>query len=214
MNAPLVQDITYYLLSRATREKVSIGTTKLVKLLYLIDHEFYRWERKTLTDAPWLFYHYGPYSEELVSAVATTDGIQPEPIQEFTDGKFYRGYRVTKWRDDVSAAWPPAVRGIVESVYDRWHGVDLPLLLDHVYFETQPMLHATRFQPLDFSVIPDPRIPVETARDFSKFISKGKTVELQQRLLARQGGYRATKPMVVRLDNVSEGAFLAMDDED
>jgi hypothetical protein len=121
---------------------------------------------------------------------------------------------VTTWRNDVSSAWPPVVRGIVESVYDRWHGVDLPLLLDHVYFETQPMLHATRFQPLDFSVIPDPRIPVETARDFSKFISKGKTVELQQRLLARQGGYRATKPMAVRLDNVSEGAFLAMDDED
>jgi hypothetical protein len=39
MNVPLVQEIAYYLLSHASRERVGLGTTKLVKLFYLIDHE-------------------------------------------------------------------------------------------------------------------------------------------------------------------------------
>ena len=214
MNAALVQDIAYYLLSRASRERVGLGTTKLVKLFYLIDHEFYRWHRRTLTDAPWIFYHYGPYCEDLVKTAESADGIQPESAFEFSDGKFYQGYRVTKWRTDASSGWPPAVRGIVESVYQKWSAVQLSLLLDYVYFDTQPMLNATRFKPLDFSTIPDPKKPNEAARDFSKLISKDKSEALRRRLVAREGGYQPTKPVQVKLDSASESALLTMGEED
>src|SRR6266481_3774475 len=182
MNVPLVQEIAYYLLSCAARDRAGVGTTKLVKLFYLIDHEHYRWHRRTLTDAAWLFYHFGPYCEELVEAAQSADGIEPEQALEFSEGKFYRGYRVKQWHADASSRWPAPVRGIVESVYQRWGGVALPLVLDYVYFETQPMLHATRFRPLDFSVIPDRRQPVESARDFSTLIAKDKREGLRRRL--------------------------------
>ncbi|MGO9201264.1 MAG: hypothetical protein ACLQM8_12115, partial [Limisphaerales bacterium] len=198
MNVPLVQEIAYYLLSRASRDRVGLGTTKLVKLFYLIDHEYYRWHRRTLTDAAWRFYHFGPYCEELVEAAQSADGIEAEPAFEFSEGKFYQGYRVTQWHADASRRWPAPVRGVVESVYQRWGGVTLPLVLDHVYFETLPMLQATRFEPLDFSVIPEPRQPVETARDFSKLISNDKREGLRRRLQAREGGYRPTRPIEVR----------------
>jgi hypothetical protein len=193
---------------------VGLGTTKLVKLFYLIDHEFYRWHRRTLTDATWVFYHYGPYCEDLVQTAQAADGIEPEPVFEFSEGKFYRGYRVTKGFLDASGRWPAPIRGIVESVYQRWAPATLPLLLDHVYFETQPMLSATRFQPLDFSVIPDPKQPVDAVRDFSAVISKDKGEALRRRLQARKGGYRPSQPVRVSLDAASESALLAMGEED
>src|SRR5437016_2046284 len=168
MNTALVQDIAFYLLNRAYSERVGVGTTKLVKLFYLIDHEFYRWHRRTLTETAWRFHHFGPYCEELVEAAGSALGIQAEPVTEFAEGKFFRGYRVTEARPEVGRDWPAPVRGIVDSVFHRWAPVELPLLLDYVYFETQPMLHATRFALLDFSVIPNPKEPVEAARDFSK----------------------------------------------
>jgi len=186
----------------------------LVKLFYLIDHEFYRWHRRTLTDAPWQFYHYGPYCEELVQTAQSTDGIEPEPAFEFSEGKFYQGYRVTKWHGDASGRWAAPVRAAVESVYSRWGPATLPLLLDHVYFETQPMLHAARFRPLDFSVIPDPKQPVEAPRDFGKAIPKERREELRRRLLARQGGYRPTRPIQVNLDAAGESALLAMGEDE
>ncbi len=214
MNVPLVQEIAYYLLSHAAHDGVSVGTTKLVKLFYLIDHEYYRWHRRTLTDAPWQFYHYGPYCEELVQAAQKASGIEPEQAFEFSEGKFYRGYKVTTCHTDASSRWPAPVRAAVTSVYERWGPATLPLLLDYVYFETQPMLHATRFKPLDFSVIPDPRQVVEAPRDFSKLISKEKREGLRRRLLAREGGYRVTRPMQVNLDAASESALLAMGEDE
>lgn len=214
MNTALVQDIAFYLLSRAFSERVSVGTTKLVKLFYLIDHEFYRWHRRTLTEAAWRFHHFGPYCEELVEAVGSAAGIQAEPVAEFAEGKSFRGYRVTEDRPGVGRNWPLPVRGIVDSVFQKWASVDLSLLLDYVYFETQPMLRATRFAPLDFSVIPNPTEPVESARDFSKLIPREKRELLRRRLVARSGGYQPTRPTAVRLDSDSESALLTMGGED
>ena len=58
MNEGIVHDICYSLLSRASHDRIAVGTTKLVKLFYLIDCEYYRWHRKTLTEAQWIFYHF------------------------------------------------------------------------------------------------------------------------------------------------------------
>jgi hypothetical protein len=150
----------------------------------------------------------------LVQVAQAADGIEPEAAFEFSEGKFYQGYRVAKWHTDASKHWPAPVRAVVESVYQRWGAMTLPLLLDHVYFETQPMLHATRFKPLDFSVILDPKQPIETARDFSKLIAKDKSNALRQRLQTREGGFRPTRPVQVKLDNASEAALLTMGEED
>ena len=106
------------------------------------------------------------------------------------------------------------MRGVIDSVYQRWAAVELQLVLDYVYFETQPMLHAKRFEPLDFSVIPNPRERVESARDFSTLIPKEKGEQLRRRLVAREGGYRPTRPIEVHLDGTSESALLAMGGED
>ena len=43
--------------------------TKLVKLLYLIDLEYWKKREKTFTGLNYISYYYGPYSEEIIDAI-------------------------------------------------------------------------------------------------------------------------------------------------
>jgi uncharacterized protein YwgA len=84
MNDRIVSDVAYSLLSRAERDRLQIGTTRLVKLLYLIDCDYFKWKRETLTGAAWVFYHYGPYSAELIDVVNRARGL---PSRSWTTWK-------------------------------------------------------------------------------------------------------------------------------
>ena len=218
MNQRIVHDICYSLLSRASRDRLAVGTTKLVKLFYLIDCEYYRWHRKTLTEAPWIFYHFGPYSEELVNEAHKTFGVEALAKEEFEDKKFFRGYQIKSWRSDPIEAAHFSIRGVVQSVYQEWAGVDLELLLDHVYFETPPMLQAKRFEPLDFSLIPDGRAHCaapEQARNFSDLIPANRREALRAKLkasAARHGIGRS--PIPVPIDERMQAALARMGERD
>lgn len=217
MNTQLVQDICYSFLSRASQDQIAIGTTKLVKLLYLIDCEYFQWHRKTLTDAPWLFYHYGPYCEELIEVAHHTPGIAPLQEVEFEDGKFFRGYRLTEFHGDPMQHAHFTVRGVVDDVYRCWGAVDLALVLDHVYYETQPMMNAVRFQPLDFSLIPNPRDAEreERPRNFASLIPEDRKRALRARLRESAGKYLARqKSITVAIDEVTADALETMGERD
>jgi len=217
MNTPLVQDICYSLLSRASHDRIAIGTTKLIKLLYLIDCEYFQWHRKTLTEAPWVFFHYGPYCEELVEVAHHTPGVESLPEVEFEDGKSFRGYRLTEFHSDPIEHAHFSVRGVVDGVYRRWGPVDLALVLDHVYFETQPMMNAVRFQPLDFSLIPNPRDAEreEKPRDFASLIPEERKRALRARLAESAGKHTVRqKPIRVEIDEVTAKALETMGERD
>lgn len=94
MNTSLIQDIAYSIMLHAEHDQLPIGTTKLVKLFYLIDVEYFKYHQKTLTGVPWIFYHYGPFANELIDAVQNTDGIEPTQ-EEFGDYKSFKSYRIT-----------------------------------------------------------------------------------------------------------------------
>src|ERR1700722_15738778 len=171
MNDRIVSDVAYSLLSRAERDRLQIGTTRLVKLLYLIDCEYFKWKRETLTGAAWVFYHYGPYSAELIDVVNRAPGVTVAELDDLEDGRSFRRYSISSFRGDPLDRAAPEVRGIVQTVYKKWAAIDLNLLLDHVYFETAPMLIAQRSGPLDFSQIASDTEPTaETVRDFSTII--------------------------------------------
>lgn len=218
MNEPIVHDICYSLLSRAARDKIAIGTTKLVKLFYLIDCEYYRWHGKTLTEAPWIFYHYGPYAEELVAVAHKTFGIVAQDKEEFEEKKFFRGYQIKNWRSDPIEKAHFTIRSVVDAVYQKWAGVDLELVLDHVYFETPPMLQAKRFQPLDFSLIPSGRVhcsPPEQARNFSKVIPANQRDALRAKLAASAARHPiARTPISVPVDESLHAALTQMGERD
>ena len=213
----IVQQLTYSLLLRASHDRLSIGTTKLVKLLYLIDCEYYRWNRKTLTDAAWIFFHYGPYCEALIEAANATPDILVVGEVELDDGKSFREYRVKAFHDDPIANTHFSVRGPVESIYKGWAAFDLSLLLDHVYYETAPMLAAVRHCALDFSLISNPKEAkkIEVARDFRQLIPADKRNALRKRFRESvKSNPKHRQPLTVQLDETDEAALLAMGDRD
>ena len=46
MNCEMVQKLSYGLLLRASHDRLLFGTTKLIKLIYLVDCEYFRWNHR------------------------------------------------------------------------------------------------------------------------------------------------------------------------
>lgn len=128
--------------------------TKLLKLLYLFDVEYFRLHRQTYTDFQWKFFHLGPWAREfddvLQTLLAQDVLIETASSKPEFDTKFFR------------ASEPAAIEGLFQSykdegalktVLDRWGDKTTGEILDYVYFCTEPMEHGVRNEPLDFSQI-------------------------------------------------------------
>jgi hypothetical protein len=123
------------------------AATRLVKLLYLADLE---WRRRhagqPLAALTWQFLHFGPYATELADLLG---GPEVERT-EFEPGKV--AHRLPLEVEDLDRPQvPDEVSGLLASLVKTWGDADLNLLLDYVYFETEPMEAAQRGQLLDFS---------------------------------------------------------------
>jgi len=132
-------------------------TTKTMKVLYLIDVEYYRYFRRTLTSTPWVFYHYGPYSPVIDNQIKQL-GFDLAQDEVFTrSGRKAKPLRVQNGSEvDISDDLDFAEKSLVDKTIREWALVDLPTILDHVYFHTEPMEGATRGSELDFTSIPKP----------------------------------------------------------
>jgi hypothetical protein len=128
--------------------------TKLLKIIYLIDVEYYRRHRSTLTDWKWIFYHFGPYVMEFPQILGRLDlaGLD-ETADRTSEGMKFFKYKVDEPQsiEDLLPSFSDQVH--TETIIETWALEDLNLLLDYVYFETEPMLGAERGQPLDFRKI-------------------------------------------------------------
>jgi hypothetical protein len=135
-------------------DKRSYATkTKLLKLLYLFDMEYYRVHRQTYTGFSWKFFHLGPWAPEY-------DGV--------LDNAIARGViapKVANTEYDLALLLPnekietetlfSSVKDeyILRNVLSCWAPCSTGEILDYVYFRTPPMEEAIRNQPLDFSTI-------------------------------------------------------------
>ena len=149
------------ILTRAREKEGFVTKTKLFKYLYLTDVEHYRRAGKSLTGFPWIFYHYGPWSQEcedFYSELKRCGEIQVKP-----------GSRPDLETEFVDASEPQNLEDVIEDVglelairriVDRWADRALGEMLDYVYFYTEPMEGAEKGKPLDFSKVeshPEPR---------------------------------------------------------
>jgi hypothetical protein len=150
---PTLSELIAYVIDRALDRDTALTKTKLVKLLYLVDVETWRLERQLLTKLDWRFYHYGPYAFELEPVLDQLEGQQVE-WKEFTPGQLERTILYTRvWQSPSSDQWPAMTKMRVDKIVDRWADETLELLLDYVYFETEPMQHARRGEYLDFNTV-------------------------------------------------------------
>ena len=135
-----------YIIKELNEHKIGFGKTKLLKLAYLIELDFYRKNRKRLTDKQWIYYKFGPYvfdfDKELdTKALFTIDDLS----DEFTKVILNNWVDLPEIDSEISRLITRNVRK-----YGDW---GLNHLLDLIYFNTEPMMKALeRFDVLDFSV--------------------------------------------------------------
>jgi hypothetical protein len=197
---PLIREV--YRQSRLNRFPFP-AVTRTVKLLYLADVE---WRRRhngePLADLTWKFLHFGPYALELVEPLGGPD----MEIIELQGGKEARRFAFSD--DDLRERQvPEEVAAIFANLVKRWGEADLNMLLDYVYFDTEPMESATRGELLDFSALaPSPPSAIP------KFDSI-KLGEIRSRIQKRARAMGLTREGV-HFPSIDVASDTAWDDDD
>jgi hypothetical protein len=142
--------------------------------LYLADLE---WRRnhggEPIAELTWKFLHFGPYANELADFLGGPD----VEVTELEGGKEARRF---VFGDNVeSQGLPDDVVSLLRHLVKKWGNVELNRLLDYVYFDTEPMENANRYELLDFS-----RLAPSTHSSQPHF-DNGRIKELRDRLKRR-----------------------------
>ena len=145
-----ISDLLYAVLSYYMERIGSKPTkTKLLKLAYLAEVEYMRRHRKRLTDASWVYFLYGPY-------IDVYDDIlnQDFEVEEVETEDGYTALLVSSALQASDRELSFDAKMAVSAVVNELGSLPLKELLDHVYFETEPMIAVERRgQPLDFSTV-------------------------------------------------------------
>lgn len=150
MNEDTVKNAVLYILERAENKEVSIGKTRLIKILYLLDLENYKLKQMILTGLNWIFYKYGPYTFE-IEEFLNKIGIEEEEIY-MGGGKIFSKLKKEFGEEDIKL--DIETKSIIEKLIEEWGTAELNELLDYIYFDTEPMMKAqTRGEILDFSSV-------------------------------------------------------------
>jgi hypothetical protein len=142
--------------------------TKVLKLIYLLDVEFFREKHETLSGFEWIFYKFGPWTaqyDEVLEQLSMADKVRLNPPAAgdseptFVDptNPVELSSVFPNFQDELKA------RRIVEVWADR----PTVELLDYVYFHTAPMRTAERNHLLDFDTILQEEPPTDYRRDTS-----------------------------------------------
>jgi hypothetical protein len=141
-----IEQIIKYVVKRLNEKKVTATRLRVVKLLYLIEVEYYAKHFKRLTDIDWICWNYGPYWMSFPEDMKSVREIEEEKIQ--ADREFY-SYKIPP-ETEVPNPLSGIDRLLVDHPIEEWATADMRDLLNHVYFRTPPMINATRGARLDF----------------------------------------------------------------
>jgi len=116
-----------------------ITKTQLIKFVYLADLYSVKWTGKQLTELNWLYYHYGPWNEDIDVALNQMNG--KEISQELQGETIFIKLGVSSGNvDDLGL--PLGLKLMLDNIRREWAGAGqdkLNQLLDYVY-STAPML--------------------------------------------------------------------------
>jgi hypothetical protein len=145
---PIEDDLVWYLTWRVREEEGVPAKTRLVKLLYLVDLLNVRDRNEQATSLEWIFYHYGPYAFGIDTVIDRQVGNTIDVVSR--DSYFGDPMFVYSSREYPPATLlPDRLRRYCDEVCDRWATEELNQLLSYVYFDTPPMIEATRGERLD-----------------------------------------------------------------
>lgn len=163
--------------------------TRATKLMYLIEWEYFAWERKRLTSLDWIYLHYGPWSSQLSSTLQ--DEFSAPPEEERTE-TFRQVFWTPPEFDRVDTRLQYELEGIVERVFEAFGSIPTQSIVRYIYSNTEPMQGAERRQPLDFTTTRKPLKPFNTV----KALNKKQREALRSRLSSATQAKLAEKPEI------------------
>jgi len=168
-----------------------VTKTKLLKLLYLFDVEYYRAHRATFTGFCWKFFHLGPWTTEfdpvLEGLVEKGVLLQQQSNRDFETVFYKPGERIDPREPFTNVKDEYILRGVLKAWGTRTTGE----ILDYVYFQTEPMEAGIRNALLDFSVIQSERQPVYSRSSSGK--TKAEIQKLRTKFAAQQAQRKASQ---------------------
>jgi hypothetical protein len=164
MNKHLVRKLLLYIVDQFQDMEAEISTIRLVKMLYLIDLEYYIRHDATLTGIEWVYYHFGPYFFAVgdILRSASIDLDAREITTRSGKGYTYRSLESQDISKDVDFATEQQINHILQN----WALEDTDSLLKFVY-STPPIKAGQRERPIDFSLAIEKKQPEKTTRHFT-----------------------------------------------
>lgn len=146
-----LSNLILFIVAEINNRDSFVTKTKLLKLLYLFDVEYYRIHKKTFTGFDWQFYLLGPwtaqYDKELEILIGNSQLKTSAGQNNTTYFKTFEKIEFADLFDTFKDELP------LKRIIDTWGERTTNEILDYVYFETEPMIFGTRNELLDFSTI-------------------------------------------------------------
>jgi hypothetical protein len=184
-------DLLVAIISYVTAHEGYVTKTKLLKLLYLIDVEFYRAHGKIFTGFNWRYFHLGPWAKEfdplleyLLAGRALTENVRQHADY---DARYLHAEERVDLRMPFDSYKDEAM---LKALLDTWGPSTTGEILDYVYFRTEPMEHGIRNEDLDFSRVL-PNLP-ETYKRSASTKTAGELSRLRRELGQRITATRLT----------------------
>jgi hypothetical protein len=123
--------------------------TKLLKLAYLAEVEYLRRHRKRLTNAPWIYFLYGPYISDYDEILS-----REFELEEVETADEHTAMLVSPRREKRTQEPNFDAKMVIDAIINEFGDMLFKDLLDYVYFETEPMIDAkSRGRPLNFEIV-------------------------------------------------------------
>lgn len=141
------KDLIINIVNEFNTKRIGFGKTKLIKIAYLVELEYYRRNNERLTDAEWTYYKFGPYPFNY------QDYLENKLI-EFGDdnGSGFKPIHLKEFATLPSI--PVNLKRMLSNIIENYGKKDLNDLLDYVYYDTEPMMNVNeRGEKLDFTTV-------------------------------------------------------------
>src|ERR1700693_6525542 len=93
MDGPIADNLVAAIITWIDEQDSYVTKTKLLKLLYLFDVEYYRVHRQTFTGFGWKFFHLGPWAAEFdpaLEGLVTNGAVLQQRANTEVETSFYR----------------------------------------------------------------------------------------------------------------------------
>jgi hypothetical protein len=149
MKRELVRKLLLYIVDQLQDMDGQVSTIRLVKLLYLIDLDYFIRHKNTLTEINWVYYRYGPYFFELgdILRSASIDLDTREFVTTAGRGLTFKSLE----EQDISKLVDFTTEQQINRIIKRWALEDTPILLRFVY-NTPPIKFGERGKSIDFGL--------------------------------------------------------------